>query len=75
MTDEELGDLAVGKAHREARSGWLLGGFLSAVIAVAVLMMVLSGDYTHPMLRVLGVVAGVAAVYWFSKAIHRWNAP
>ena len=30
---------------------------------------------TRPMLRVLGVVAGVAAVYWFSKAIRRWNAP
>jgi hypothetical protein len=73
MTDAQLGGLATQKAHREARSGWLLGAVLSAVMAVAVLMMVLSGDYTHPMLRVLGVVAAVAAVYWFTKAIRRWD--
>ncbi len=75
MTDEELGDLVARKEHREARSGWLLGAVLSAVFAVAVLMMVLSGDYTHPMLRVLGVVAGVASVYWFAKVIRRWTGP
>lgn len=75
MTDEELGDLVARKAHREARSGWLFGGFISAVIAIGVLMMVLSGDHTRPMLRVLGVVAGVASVYWFAKAIRRWNEP
>jgi hypothetical protein len=75
MTDEELRDLAVRKAHREARSGWLVGAVFSALFAIAVLMMVLSDEYTHPMLRVLGVVAGIAAVYWFAKATRLWNRP
>jgi hypothetical protein len=42
-TDEELGDLAAGKAHREARSGWLLGAVVSAVFAVRRLL-VFEGD-------------------------------
>jgi hypothetical protein len=37
--------------------------------------MVVAVDYTHPMLRGLGVAAGVAAVYRSAKAIRRWNRP
>ncbi len=75
MTDDELGDLAARKAHREARSGWLTGAVISGGFAVAVVAKVLTDDYTHPMLAVLGVAAGVAAVYWFTRAIRRWNRP
>jgi hypothetical protein len=60
---------------RRTPSAAAVGAVLSALFAVAVLMMVLSGEYTHPMLRVLGVVAGVAVVYWFAKATRLWNRP
>ena len=73
MSDEQLRDLATQQTHREARSRWLTGSGLSAAFAAAVVGNVLTDDYTHPMLVVLGVAAAVAAVFWFAKSIRSRN--
>lgn len=72
MTDEALRERAAHKSHREARSGWIIGAVISAGLALAVAGNVITDDNTHPMLRVLGVAAGVACLYNIGKVIrHR----
>ena len=75
MTDGQLRDVVANKEHRATRTSRLTGGSIFALFSVAVVGMLVTEDYTHPMLRVLAVAAGAAAVYLFAKAIRNWHRP
>lgn len=49
----------------------MFGAVISAGLAFAVAGKAITDDYTHPMLRVLGV----AALYLISKVIRHWSKP
>ncbi len=75
MTAEQLTDLAADKQHRESRTHRLVGASLLGFFAIAVVVKLITDDYTHPMLPVLAGAAGAGAFYLMLKAIRHWHRP
>jgi hypothetical protein len=73
MTAAQLEELAADKRHRDARTGSLTIGSLLAGFGLTVAGGFLTDDFTHPMLALTGIAAGVGGVYILTKAIRNWN--